>query len=1371
MTRRAGLLSVIGAFLALAFLAASSEIAGTPQGRKSGLRTAQARAVPGQLLVKFKDDPKGLTAEAARSRAEFRQGLARIKHLRLTGVDVYRTTGPVETVLKTLAKSPNVVYAEPDYLVQIDASLPNDPSFGLLWGMNNTGQSGGTVDADIDAPEAWDLSTGSSDVIVGVIDSGVAYTHPDLAANMWMNPGEIAGNGVDDDGNGYVDDVHGINSINGSGDPMDDNNHGTHCAGTIAAVGNNGVGVAGVCWTARIMALKFLTAAGSGSNSNAVECIEYAISKGAHILSNSWGNYNYGQALKDAIDAARAAGILFVAAAGNDGFDNDGPTPHYPSSYDCPNIVAVAATDRNDALSVWSSTTASNYGLRSVDVAAPGTSIYSTIANGTCGTMSGTSMATPHVAGLAALIKSFNFSWDWMEIKNRILAGTDPLPSLQGKVLTGGRINAYNALTMADVESFDLEVDSLPTAGAEITMSPADLDGQASGTTAFTRRFAPYTSVTLTAAAAHESLDFGFWTLDGTLFSREPSITLPMDFDHAVKAFYPVPIGEALDNGSLQVLTGGEQQGFFGQNSVSYAGGDAAQSFRIGDGQSGYLQTTVHGPGSLSFYWKVSSESDYDFLTFSVDGEAVSSISGEVDWARVDHSLGAGPHLLQWIYAKDESVAAGSDCGWVDALQFDGTGATLAQALDQGMVTWTTGGVGGWFYETASTQYDGDAAQSSDLADNQETTLETTVTGPASLSFHWKVSSEAGWDFLRFYIDGVPQSQISGEVDWTPMDYSLGAGVHVLRWAYAKDVALSSGSDCGWVDHVGLGLSSTHVLSLTKGGGGDGGIKVGDDPVAHAIPYTESFVAGAAVGLQAVPDAGDFFTGWSGDLISATNPTTVTMDADKSIVAAFEPITVQNLTVISPNGGENWNPSSTHDITWTHAGRGGLMTIDLYKGGLLQKTLGTTEAADDLFAWTIDPGQTAGTDYRIAISQGTVNDQSDTDFAISPVAKKVDFDGDGQEDILWRYCGTGDYQGLILTWLMGQSGQAEATIAARPMTAGAKSIVLGTASGNDVLDGVTARSPQASGPSLNPRSILNGNKARFQRPKLSLKTPMRTARSLPARNRRGRTEKDLKIIPVRKEATLQAAPGSGEAQIASIIMNQEVIISQVSDLGWEVAGAGDFNGDQKTDILWRNYGAGPYQGLNDIWFMDGTSFAGESVFSLIPDLNWRIDGTGDFNGDGETDIFWRYYGTGDYQGLNVIWFMNDSTFQSEAVFSLVLDTDWRIAGTGDFNNDGETDILWRYYGSGAYQGLNDIWFMNDWTFQSEAVFSQILDTAWDIAGTGDFNADGNVDILWRYYGAGPYQGLNDIWYMNGTQFVSEEVFSVIPDTNWRIVNR
>ncbi len=283
----------------------------------------------------------------------------------------------------------NVEYAEPNYIYHT-SKTPNDPQFNLLWGQHNTGQTvngtTGTLDKDIDAPEAWDKGTGSNTVVVAVIDTGVDYLHEDLVANMWVNTGEIAGNGIDDDGNGYIDDIHGINSIVDSGDPMDilaqGGGHGTHVAGTIAATGNNGIGVAGVSWNAKIMALKFLGTNGSQSTM-AIKCLEYVLAQknaGVNIVAsnNSWGGGGASQAVKDAIEATNNAGVIFLAAAGNGGDDGVGDdndvTDHYPSSYTLPGIIAIAATDQNDQLASFS-----NYGKNSVDLAAPGTNIYSTV--------------------------------------------------------------------------------------------------------------------------------------------------------------------------------------------------------------------------------------------------------------------------------------------------------------------------------------------------------------------------------------------------------------------------------------------------------------------------------------------------------------------------------------------------------------------------------------------------------------------------------------------------------------------------------------------------------------------------------------------------------------------------------------------------------------------------------------------------------------------------------------------------------------------------------------------------------------------------------------------------------------------------------
>jgi len=441
MTRR----TLFSFLLGLSILAAGAATSGTTENPSAagvqGKGNLKPHA-PDRVIVKFK------------SGIEVDLGLQKIKHFHLIKASVFKVpAGERATAFaERLSSDPNVEYAEPDF-EQKALVIPSDTRFNELWGLHSTGQTGGTPDADIDAPEAWDIATGSGNVVVGVIDTGVDYTHTDLAGNIWTNAGEIPSDGLDNDGNGYIDDVHGINSITGSGNPMDDNAstyHGTHCAGTIGARGNNSAGVTGVCWTVRIMALKFLSSGGSGSTSDAIECIQYAVDQGAHVLSNSWGGGGYSQALRDAIEAAKDAGILFIAAAGNNHGNNNDASPVYPSSYDNENIIAVAATDHNDLLAGFS-----NYGPNSVDVAAPGVSILSCKAGNVYQYLQGTSMATPHVAGLAALLKSYNSGWTWSDIKTRILAGADPLPNLSGKILTGGRINALNSLLVEPV-NFEL---------------------------------------------------------------------------------------------------------------------------------------------------------------------------------------------------------------------------------------------------------------------------------------------------------------------------------------------------------------------------------------------------------------------------------------------------------------------------------------------------------------------------------------------------------------------------------------------------------------------------------------------------------------------------------------------------------------------------------------------------------------------------------------------------------------------------------------------------------------------------------------------------------------------------------------------------
>ncbi len=405
-------------------------------------------SVPGQYIVKLKNSAMLMNSKLVLG-GTIERVVSNKNQLVLVQKSIIENA---DSAVATLAANPAVEYAEPNYIYRVSAgstTLPVDPEFVNLWGLQNTGQTtrgdSGTIQGkagmDIEAAKAWQVETGSKDIIVAVIDTGVDYNNPDLKDNIYTNMQELNGQpGVDDDGNGYVDDIHGYDFAKTDADPMDVFGHGSHCSGTIGASANNNTGIVGVAWNVTILPIRFLGDDGGGTLEAAIKSIEYATAMKANIMSNSWGGGGFSQALMDVIVQAKDAGILFIAAAGNNGSNNDS-NPSYPASYNVDNVMSVAAMNPNGTLANFS-----NYGKTSVHVAAPGVNIVSHTMQGVK-SWSGTSMATPHVSGIAALVMAHDRNMTYLDVKNRILQTARPMLALKGRISTGGLASAYNALT------------------------------------------------------------------------------------------------------------------------------------------------------------------------------------------------------------------------------------------------------------------------------------------------------------------------------------------------------------------------------------------------------------------------------------------------------------------------------------------------------------------------------------------------------------------------------------------------------------------------------------------------------------------------------------------------------------------------------------------------------------------------------------------------------------------------------------------------------------------------------------------------------------------------------------------------------------
>jgi subtilisin family serine protease len=684
----------------------------------SAVQSARPRvieAVADQVLVTASADVSDAALEAALRRVDGKiLQMARSDDSRLVIVGLPNALpNTVPDAVEALSAFPQTIqYVEPHFVSRAQVT-PNDPRLAEQWSLDL-----------MQMERAWDIHRGSATVVVAVLDTGVDYNHPELQGRIWRNPGEVPGNLSDDDINGFMDDWQGIDFAYGDTNPLDDqpDGHGTFVSGLIAATPNNDVGIAGVCWNVRIMPVKIIDRFGLLYTFDEVQGMDYARTEGAHIVNMSLGGAGWSRSEYDAIGRLKGRGILVTCSAGNEG-DNSDVFANYPSSYDHANIVSVGFSDSSDTPDF-----ASNYGRTSVDLFAPGRDVLSLERGGGYRTGSGSSFSAPYAAGVAALLKAQNPSWNFVQIKSALLSHVDYLPSMAGKCVSNGRLNAYESL--------------IPKTG----LTPA------------------------------------------------------------------------LESGSIVWQTGGDRP-WHGQLLESQDGVDAASSGNIANSQSSWLQTTVTGPGRLSFWWRVSCELSldgfpYDYLEFVVDGVTHDWIDGETAWEQQVWDLPAGTHTLRWRYTKDSIVSEGEDKGFLDLVTFQAdTGPPALQ------ITAPTGSD----FIDADLNLSGTATDQFDVQ-SVEYRLEN-----SSGVIDWQpVTQNPDWNTWTLSLTGLPPGTNLVRLRATDAFGRVGA----LNRVFTRLIPLQ-------VDLVGCGTLSPNLVGTTY----------------HA--------PGKALSIKATPCAGHLFSQWT----------------------------------------------------------------------------------------------------------------------------------------------------------------------------------------------------------------------------------------------------------------------------------------------------------------------------------------------------------------------------------------------------------------------------------------------------------------------------------------------------------------------------
>ena len=1411
--RMRGPIAILIAVLTAGALAAPAQTLAPPAPRPSFSAPAGPKYRPNTLLVRFR---KGTAAASmASAHAAVAATVVRSFHLvsGLQRVELPESTS-VARALRAYRHNPNVLYAEPDFRVQAVAPvIPNDPQFPSQWDLNNTGQNGGTVGADISAEAAWGITTGDSSVFVGVIDTGVDYNHPDLSANMWTASFSFTESGLT-----CPVGSRGYNPVYGTCDPMDDFGHGTHVAGTIGASGNNGIGVAGINWNVTIIPCKFLDSSGSGYDSDAITCLEFfqdlKDNHGINLVatSNSWGGGGFSQALSDAIDAQRQSGILFIAAAGNAGYDND-LGGFFPADYYLPNLIAVAATDSNDAIANFS-----DFGKRTVHLGAPGVATLSTVPTTPMPIfdpsgyklLSGTSMATPHVTGVAALLKAQDPSRDWRAIKNLILAGGDDKPSMADTTITGKRLNAVGAMTCSDsellrrllpvgdspsaalgspVELAVLHINCAAPAGdVTVTVNPGGTvltlkdDGvppdQAAGDGIYTGQFTPSSpgqyTVSIVGGETYNLEVLAPYFYHPTTFHYRDITSTGTDLNFTddevaqITPGFPIPFGGGSFN-SLWVSNNGTVS--FDTPFTSYVNFPLPPPASVGVTTlvSPFWTDLVSPNASQNVFWAVTGPAP--------DRELV------IEWRNViQYSSCTNNEMVTFQVVFFESK---TDILFNYADPFFGGCASIADAGNNSTI-----GV-----QMSPAWWDEFSFNAPTL--DYETALLWTTTGPDvqnptpvldSLSPSGVTPGSPGFTLTvngSGFIDGVYSSvvrfngvdrpttfissnQLTASIPASDVQMPTTVGVSVFTFDAASPSPLpfSVASPDFMLSSVSLidsyvGQTTDFPVLAAAMGPYNSPVNLSCTPGGSAPPSTclpspnpvIPTVAGTAVTVSVSGAVGQYFFNLHG---VGTDSNTTTHDVAITLhILDFNLASFSTTTPTIPHG-------TAQDVTFQVTAAGSFAgSVTLSCSGLpVGMSCGFSPSA------TVHP--TSGVPANVTLTISTLAGLAPNIYPINVVGTPGSPSGPAKQQAVSVTVTTNpDFALASAASLVSRIGQTG---------------VAGTAS-ITYLDGYNKSvnlscSVNTAGPScgVTPNSVSASN--------ASLSVSVDAGAGAAGNYQITMTGSDgilshqitipYAIWDYAVQAPVGAYPIPGTVHNIGFKLHplngQQNVDASCSVSGIAGASCAIVGGSNPISLAGGDvslsaaltFPAGPNPcnagapcsvTIHTVDHDVPATAAHDAVVNIYP----ATTASNDFDGDGRADILWQNSTTHDV----VVWLMSGATKLSAAFVATGVDPNWKAVGEGDFDGDGKADVLWQNSATGGVV----VWLMNGAQKTGAAFVATGVDPAWKIVGVADFNGDGMTDILWRNTTTGGVV----VWTMNGASKTSAAFIVPALAANFQIV--